>query len=156
MNSLKQLLPVSITLGGVPVVLSPQDALQDQQIHLTQVPFKLLPLCWDLEHVDFVSCPVRAASLFPTALQLSHVQVLLPFKARCSGAHLSGTGSLYWRVSCEAQTSHLWRTSELRLSSYFQITDLGVCLDCIAPPTPPHPSHCGFLLISLVVGSLFC
>ena len=39
-------------------------------------------LCWDLEHLRFCQCPLRAESLFPVALQLSWTWALLVSKAR--------------------------------------------------------------------------
>lgn len=41
-----------------------QEVLQDQQVHLTQAHFQLLPLHWGLEHVRFSSSPLRVESLF--------------------------------------------------------------------------------------------
>lgn len=41
--------------------------LQDQQVGLTQAPFKLLPLRWDLEQMSFCICPLRMETRFPTA-----------------------------------------------------------------------------------------
>ena len=45
-----------------------QEILQDQQVSLTQAPFKLLLLPWVLECVRFCVHPLRVESLFPTAL----------------------------------------------------------------------------------------
>ena len=57
---------------GVPVAFClPWEALQDQQVDLTQAPFKLLTLHWDLEHVRFSACPLREESLFPIILWFS-------------------------------------------------------------------------------------
>ena len=61
-----------------------QEALQDQQLGLT------VPLCWDSEQVRFCVCPLRAESLFLTALHLSCRQAPLAFKARHSGDSSSG------------------------------------------------------------------
>ena len=52
--------------------LSLCEALQDQQMNLTQAPFKLLPLYWNSEHVKLCMSPLRVESLFPIALWLSH------------------------------------------------------------------------------------
>lgn len=64
-----------------------QEVLQDQQVHLTQAHFQLLPLHWGLEHVRFSSSPF---SVCPFVLLTA---VLLAFKASCSWAHLPGTRS---------------------------------------------------------------
>ena len=40
-----------------------QEAFQDQQVDLTQAPFKLLLLPWVLECVRFCVCPLRVKSL---------------------------------------------------------------------------------------------
>ena len=76
---------VCVSRGSCSCLLPLGEALQDQQVGMTQAPFKLLPLCWILEHARFCMHPLRAESLFPTALQLSHMQVPLAFKARHSG-----------------------------------------------------------------------
>ena len=65
------------------------EALQDQQLALTQAHFKLLPLCWVLECVRYHVCPVREESLFLTNFWLSHTQALKAFKVRCSGCSSS-------------------------------------------------------------------
>lgn len=43
---------------------------------LTPAPFKLLPLQWDSEHVRFCVCPLRAESVFATALWPSEPDIL--------------------------------------------------------------------------------
>ena len=43
-------------------------ALQDQQVCLTQTPFKLLLLPWVSEHVRFCVHPLRVEYLFVTVL----------------------------------------------------------------------------------------
>ena len=67
---------ISVTSMYVPRVSSScllplQESLQDQQMGLTQAPFKLLPLHWVSDHVRFCVCRTRTESLFPTALQIS-------------------------------------------------------------------------------------
>ena len=47
------------------------EALQDQQVGLTQAPFKSLLLPGVLECVRFCVCPLRVESLFPAALWVS-------------------------------------------------------------------------------------
>ena len=47
------------------------EALQHQQVGLTQAPLKLLLLPRVPEHVSSYMCPSRVDSLFPPALQLS-------------------------------------------------------------------------------------
>lgn len=97
----KWLLPASVpsTLDIPTCLLSLQKALQDQQVGLTQAFFRLLPLCWVLEHVRFCSCPLGAIfSCNPSALQYTSPTVLKP---RCSGHHwlwgrISGLESPTW------------------------------------------------------------
>ena len=57
--------------GELHGLLPLREALQDQQVGLMQVPFKLLPLPWAPEHVKFCVGLLRAVSLFPTAIWLS-------------------------------------------------------------------------------------
>ena len=38
------------------------ETLQDEQVGLTQAPFKLLLLCWDSEYMRFCTCPLRVES----------------------------------------------------------------------------------------------
>ena len=47
------------------------EALQDQQLPLTQAPLKLLLQPWVLEHVRFYVHHLQVESPFPTALWLS-------------------------------------------------------------------------------------
>lgn len=46
------------------------DALQDQQVGLTLASSKLLPLCWDSEHVRCCVRRLRRESLFPADVEL--------------------------------------------------------------------------------------
>ena len=55
---------VSIHTGSPCCLLALREALQDQQVGLTQAPFKLLPLRGDLEHVRFCVRPLRAESVY--------------------------------------------------------------------------------------------
>ena len=48
-----------------------QETLQDQQVGLTQVSFKLLLLPWVLEHVKLCVHPLRVESLLPPTLWVS-------------------------------------------------------------------------------------
>lgn len=48
-----------------------QEALEDQQVGVTQAPFRLLLLSWIPEYVGYCMCPLRVESLFPTALWFS-------------------------------------------------------------------------------------
>ena len=51
-----QMAAATVCVPGVTsrCLLPLQEALQDQEVALTQAPFKLLLLSWVLEHVDFV------------------------------------------------------------------------------------------------------
>ena len=57
--------------GELQDLLPLREALQDQQVGLTQVPFKFLPLPWVPGHVKFCVGLLRVVSLFPTAIWLS-------------------------------------------------------------------------------------
>ena len=48
-----------------------QEALEDQQVGVTQAPFRLLLLPWIPEYVGYCMCRLRVESLFPTALWFS-------------------------------------------------------------------------------------
>ena len=61
---------ISIPRGSSSCLLPPQEAIQDQQMGLTQAPFNLLPLCWDLKCVRFNICPLRAESVSYSSLAL--------------------------------------------------------------------------------------
>lgn len=54
-------------------LLSVQEALEDQQLSLTQAPFRLLPLPWVLEHVRFCVHPLGVKSVSHILLGLSEV-----------------------------------------------------------------------------------
>ena len=45
---------ISVLRRSLSCVLPPWEAFQDQQVGLTQAPFKLLPLYLDLEHRHFL------------------------------------------------------------------------------------------------------
>lgn len=101
MSSPKWLLPASLFLGGVLIASYLWEAFQDQQVSLTQVPFRLLPLHWDSECVRCCVGPLRVESLFPIAFWLSYTKAQLAFKARNSEVSSSwcgipGMGSLMW------------------------------------------------------------
>ena len=101
MNSPKCPPPVCMSLGESQLSLAFPGGSSRSAGGLTQGPFKLLPLCWDWEYVRFFVCPLRAESLSPSALWLSHRGVLLPFKAKYSGGSSSwwrtlGLQSLMW------------------------------------------------------------
>ena len=85
MSSPKLLLPASPSYRGSPSCFLPLwKALQDQRVGLTQGPFKLLPLRWDLEHVRFCVHPLRVES-FLQPFNSPHMQAPLAFKAIRSG-----------------------------------------------------------------------
>ena len=63
-NVLPKVAATSIDVPRVSLscLLPLQEDLQDQQVGLIQVPFKLLPLHWESEHVRFCMCPLRVES----------------------------------------------------------------------------------------------
>ena len=92
---------MSVCLGWAPVVLTLWETLQDQQVGLTQAPFKLLLLPWVPECVRTCVHHLGMESLFHTVLRHSQRWALLAFKARCCGGFSSwnrmpGVGSLIW------------------------------------------------------------
>ena len=68
MSSPKWLLLASLSRMSPSYLLPLWEALQDQQVGLTQGPFKLLLLPWALKCVRFCVYPLTVESLFPTAL----------------------------------------------------------------------------------------
>lgn len=44
---------ILVPIGSCSCLLPLWEAPQNQQMYLTRVPFKLLPLYWELEHVKF-------------------------------------------------------------------------------------------------------
>ena len=61
---------VCIPRGSTSWLLPLQKVLQDQQVGLTWAPFKLMPLCWDLQHVRFCGCPLSGVSILYSPLAL--------------------------------------------------------------------------------------
>ena len=79
---------IYVPRGNFHCLLLLQEALQDQQMGMTQAPFKLLPLPWVLEHVKFCMHSFTVESLFSTALWLAAIHTPLAFKVNHLGAHL--------------------------------------------------------------------
>ena len=75
---------ISLLKGNLGCLLLLQEAFQDQQGGLTQLPFTLFPLRQDLEHVRFHLHLFRVESLFPIVLYVSCMPAPLAFKARHS------------------------------------------------------------------------
>ena len=75
-----------------------QKILQDQQVGLTQAPFKLLLLLWVPEHVIFCMFPLRVEFLFHTALWDSPSKPHCPSKPNVLGVYLPGTGPTGWQA----------------------------------------------------------
>ena len=136
------------------LLLPLQEVFQVQQVGLTQAPFKLLPLQRDPESVRAGVCPLRAESLFPTVLQVSHMQALRAFKAECPGGPWCRTpklGNLMW----DPDPSVLGRLSAAVII-LFWFTYLW---RYVSTPSHLQPSClycCGSFFISFVVDSLFC
>ena len=76
--------------------------LVNKSSHMTQVLFKLLPLCW--EQVNLCVNLLRAESWFPTALWLFWLQVLLVFKPDVMAACLPSARPPGWGAQCGACT----------------------------------------------------
>ena len=56
---------VTVPRGSPSCLLLLWEALQDQQVGLTQAPSQLLPLFWVAEQVRYYALPLRVESLFP-------------------------------------------------------------------------------------------
>ena len=69
------LLPASPSSGGVPGVSSLWEGLQDEQMGLTEAPFKLLPLHQDSEHAKFCAHPSRAVFVSCSFLALLNISL---------------------------------------------------------------------------------
>ena len=84
------------------------ETLQDKQVGLAEDPLLWLLLSWVLVHRRPCVYSPRVESLFPPVLWSSCDQVLLAFKAKCSG----GSSSWCQTSRLGAQNSHSqWRTS---------------------------------------------
>ena len=87
---------VYVCVGSPSSLLPLRESLQDQQVCLTEMSFKLLLLHWDLEWLRFCVYPLRVE---PTCV--SHMHTPLAFKPRHSRGSSSrcrtpGLGSLMW------------------------------------------------------------
>ena len=106
--------------------LCPQKALQDQQVGLTQAPFKLLSQFWVLECVRFCVYPLIVTFYFlqhSASLENKHHW---PSKPNILGAHLPSAGPLGWAGQCRAQTPcFLRKTSAIVLIFLFVGCPLG-------------------------------
>lgn len=131
--------------------------LQDQQMNLTQVSFKLLLLPWILEHVRFRVHTLRVEYLFLVNFWLSQSKSNESSKPSVLGAHLTGAGPPDWGAPCGTWAHIPWgRTSEtviifLRVGSY-----PGLLLLTIPYPSPSYQSHCDSFFISLAAEDVFC
>ena len=95
---------------GSPTSLLPLwEALQDQQVGLTQIPFKWLLLHRDLEYVKFCMCPL---SYLPEPSGSAIYKFCWPAKPGVLGAHLPSAGTPGWGAPCGVWNScSLERTS---------------------------------------------
>ena len=130
-------------------LLSLWKSLQDQQVGLTQDPFKLLLLPWVLEHVRFCVCPLRIESLFSSGLWDSW-KPHWPSKPNVPSTRLG------WGAQHGVQILYsLGRTSAIVIILLFVgclpksvgLTILWLC--------PSYSSLCGSIFIFLVEEDLF-
>ena len=133
-----------------------QETLQDQQVGLTQAPFRLLLLPWVLENVRFCVCPLRIESVFPTALWSPKSKTHWPSRLNILGAPLPNTGLLGSGAQWGAQTPRsLGRTSAIVITLPFVCQspwDMGLCYTM----TPPLlPDSLWFLLYIFSCSDLF-
>ena len=70
--------------------------VSESHSHMTQVLFKLLPLCQDSQWANFCVHPLIVESWFPTALQLSRCQLHWFSKADVMVVHLPGADLHGW------------------------------------------------------------
>lgn len=83
MSAPKWLLLMSMSPGRGPVTFFLSQKLSKiHQMCLTQPPFKLLSVLWDLE---ILCVPFKAGVAFPVDFWLSHMQAQMAYKARLSG-----------------------------------------------------------------------
>ena len=82
MSAPKWLLLMPVSPGRVPVTFFLSQRLsKNYHMCLTQPPFKLLSVLWDLK---ILCVPFKAGVAFPVAFWLSHMQAQLAYKARLS------------------------------------------------------------------------
>lgn len=91
MDSPDRPLPAPSSLVSPIYILSLWEALQHPQVDLTQAPFKLSSLSWDLEHLRFCVRPLSVGYFLQT-LNSPHMQFPLTFKTRCSRVSSPGAG----------------------------------------------------------------
>ena len=148
-SSTSELMVERATQNGCYQCLHPQDtpicfihlweALQDQEIHLTQALFNLFLLLWVSEHVRFWVLPLGKESPFPAALWLSWKQALLALKQYSRGSS-SQSSTLGLQSSSGAQTPHsLGRSSVIVILFPFVVClprSVGLAFYCVSiPPT---------------------
>lgn len=92
MNSPDQPLPAPSSLASPIYILFLWESLQHPQVDLTQAPFKLLSLSWDLEHLRFCVQPLTmwAISYSPSTLPICSPH--RPSKPDILGSPLPGAG----------------------------------------------------------------
>ena len=102
MSAPKWLLLMSVSPGRGPVTFCLSQRLSKiHQMCLTQPPFKLLSVLWDLE----ILCgPFKAGVAFPVDFWLSHMQAQLACKARLSGGLILMQFSWAGEPSVELET----------------------------------------------------
>lgn len=104
------------------------EALQDQQVGLTQGPFKLLRTCWVSECVKFLHAPFKSRS----SISYSPLAPLNTSPPGLQNQCLSCAAPMGWGAQCRAQTPcTYWKTSAVVVILQFISCLLrGVGLDC--------------------------
>ena len=82
--------------------LCPQGALQDQQVGLTEAPFKLLLMPWFLEHVRFVCSPFKSEVYFPWPSGSLEYKLYWPSQPKVLEAHLPSAELQGCKARCVA------------------------------------------------------
>ena len=108
---------------------------------MTQAPFKLLPLHWKSEPVEYCVHLWSAEAPFPTFLALLYGSPILVFKTRHSG------GLSFWYRN-PGLGSLMWDSDPSLLGRFLPLVDhlpRAVGLECTVH-TPFLPSYCGSFL----------
>ena len=115
---------------------------QDQQLGLTQAPFKLLLFPWALERVRFCVCPLGVESVShspPAPLNLSPASLQSQTFSRLVSWHRTpGLGSLMWGLDPLLPGENLCNCILLFVDCPLR----GMCLD-YTMTLPSYPSRCG-------------
>ena len=147
---------IYVLRGNFSCLLLLQEALQDQQMGMTQAPFKLLPLPWVLEHVILHAFCHSGISLFNSLLALIYTHPHWPSKSAIQGAYLC-VGPLSWGAKCGIWTPHfLEKTHTILIILLFLSYLLRVWVLTILHLHCFYQSCGSSFFVFLIVKNLFC